>query len=106
MEWTNKKLKSIWPQDIPFSDYKCRIIRKIIKDKYKNYAITDLVRNLIKEKFLNFKPSTQEFDCETTEYMHVPIPRIRWPIGRQPNLTHMINGGYRNIRKELLDEYD
>lgn len=100
MEWTNKKLKSIWPQDIPFSDYKCRIIRKIIKDKYKNYAIPDLVRNLIKEKFLNFKPSTQEFSFEKGNSLSVfaITPRIRF-CRKIPDLAWGCNGGWRNIRK-------
>lgn len=103
MEWTNKKLKSIWPQDIPFSDYKCRIIRRIIKDKYKNYAIPDLVRNLIKEKFLNFKPSTQEFSFEKGNSLSIfaIYPKVR-PSGKIPDLTWPCNGGVRNIRKSEM----
>lgn len=101
MLWTNNKLKSIWPQDIPFSDYKCRIIRKIIKDKYKNYAVPDLVKCLIKDTFLKFKPSTQEFDCEKTNkysIFSISYP-IRYPKGKQPDLTWAVSGGFRNIRK-------
>lgn len=100
MEWTNKKLKAIWPKEIGYSDYKCRIVRKIIKEKYKNYAIPDLVRCIIKDNFLKFSPSTQEFDCEKGQYIysfpirHYGINARKISYHRQP-----CGGGWRNIRK-------
>ena len=100
MEWTHKNIQKVWPKDIPYSIYKSKIIKKIIKDKYHNYAIPDLVKVLIKEKFLNFKPSKEEFDCERVlEYTCNCIrPIIKGPY-KVPDLCWPVNGGFRNIRK-------
>lgn len=109
-----KEIQQYWPQDVDFSMYKVRMVRKLLKEKqplwicYTGNMREYYLRLFIRDNILKFKPSTEVFDCEKGPilpfsvgvcYASYKIPCVTRPKGVFG--IQLCGGGFLNIRKSI-----